>query len=57
LVISGDPRQSDRKYNSIESGLEHAVEKLKDFDEVSVIEFTEDDIVRNSLISKILKSW
>jgi phosphate starvation-inducible PhoH-like protein len=57
LVISGDPRQSDRKYSSMESGLEHAVEKLKNFDEVSVTEFTEDDIVRNSLISKILKNW
>jgi hypothetical protein len=30
------------------------VEKLKELDEVSLTEFTDDDIVRNSLITKIL---
>ena len=57
LVISGDPRQADRAYLSNRSGLEHAIERLKTMEEVALVEFTDEDIVRNTLITKILKNW
>ena len=57
IVISGDSKQSDRNYKGHCTGLEHAIEKLGDFDEVATIEFTDDDVVRNGLITKILKAW
>ena len=56
LVISGDPRQADRKYTNI-CGLSHAVDKLLEMEEVAVVNFTDDDVVRNTLITKILKAW
>ena len=57
IVISGDSRQSDRNYRGHCTGLEHALDKLKAFDEVATIEFTDEDVVRNGLITKILKVW
>lgn len=60
IIITGDSKQVNR--NSIikgrdDSGLLYAVSKLKDMDEVSVTEFTNDDIVRNEIITKILTAW
>ena len=57
IVISGDARQSDRKYNSNVSGLEHAVKVLEGLEEVGIVKFEEDDVVRNDIITKILKIW
>ena len=57
IVISGDSKQSDREYREKRSGLEHAIDKLGTFDEVSIIHFSDDDVVRNQLITKILKVW
>ena len=56
LVISGDPRQADRKYTN-KCGLSHAIDKLLEMEEVAVVKFTDDDVVRNTLITKILKAW
>jgi phosphate starvation-inducible protein PhoH len=39
------------------SGLDYSIEKLSDMEEVSVTEFTDEDIVRNGLITKILQHW
>jgi phosphate starvation-inducible PhoH-like protein len=60
IIITGDLKQTDRKdikRGMTDCGLSYAVDHLKDLDEVSVIEFTEDDIVRNPLITKILTNW
>lgn len=57
IVITGDSKQVNRKSivnKNEECGLKYSVEKLKELDEVSLTEFTDDDIVRNSLITKIL---
>jgi phosphate starvation-inducible protein PhoH len=35
----------------------YAYEKLSGLEEVGSIEFTDDDVVRNPIISKILKLW
>ena len=56
LVISGDPRQADRK-DTNKCGLSHAIDKLLEMEEVAVVKFTDDDVVRNTLITKILKAW
>lgn len=60
IVISGDELQVDRndiKKNTKGSGLNYAIEKLKDMESVGVINFGPDDVVRNPLITEILKKW
>ena len=59
IALLGDKEQCDRKgirdFN--DSGLIHAKERLADIDGVSVDEFTNEDIVRNSFISKVFERW
>jgi phosphate starvation-inducible PhoH-like protein len=60
MLISGDPKQLDRKdiiKNKEKCGLEYAIEKLCQLDEIGCIEFGKEDIVRNPLINKILENW
>jgi phosphate starvation-inducible PhoH-like protein len=58
FIISGDPIQKDRKdLKKNGEGLTYAIEHLKDLDETGVTTFTNDDIVRNPLITKILENW
>lgn len=60
IVISGDVEQLDRKdikRSNTQCGIEYAINKLRDMEEVSVTEFTNDDIVRNPIISKIIDKW
>jgi len=54
FIISGDISQSDRYKDGKDSGLYYAMEKLKDIEEIDMIEFSQDEIVRNPLISKML---
>lgn len=60
LIISGDLEQSDR-YEKDEdrekSGLFEATSILQDIDGIGIFEFTNEDVVRNPLISKILKRF
>lgn len=54
MVITGDPGQSDiRKQN----GLEHALKKLQKIDEIAVVEFDSGDVVRNPIVSKMIKAY
>ena len=57
FFISGDLEQTDRYKDKTHSGLWDAINKFKDMDEIGVFEFTQDDIVRNPLITKILKRY
>ena len=58
FVISGDPIQKDRKdLKKNGDGLTYAIERLKDLEETGVTMFTNDDVVRNPLITKILENW
>ena len=43
--------------DKIEPLKEYAKEALKDIDEVSVDEFSNNDIVRNSFITKVFEKW
>lgn len=59
IAILGDKEQCDRKgiRDLNDSGLVHAKEKLIGVDGVSIDEFTNDDIVRNTFITKIFEKW
>lgn len=57
LIISGDLLQIDVFKNIEDSGLYHAINKLTDIDEIGIYQFTDDDIVRNSVITKILRKY
>lgn len=58
FIISGDMDQSDR-YNRIEkTGLYDVIHRLKGkVDDIGFFSFSNDDIVRNPIISKILKFY
>lgn len=60
IIITGDLEQLDRKdikKSNNMCGLEYAMEKLKDMEEVSIVEFGNEDIVRNPIITKIIENW
>ena len=57
FIISGDHEQSDRYKKQSDSGLYFAMNKLKDIPEIGMFEFTQADIVRNPIISKILERF
>jgi phosphate starvation-inducible protein PhoH and related proteins len=57
FILNGDFTQSDRVKNEKESGLFFAMERLKDIPQIGVFEFSDNDIVRNPVISLILKRF
>jgi len=60
MVFLGDNMQIDRKdikKSGEKCGLDYAIETLKDIDDIGVLEFTEEDIVRNPIITDILRKW
>jgi phosphate starvation-inducible PhoH-like protein len=57
FFISGDLEQFDRHKNKTETGLWDALKKFQDLEDVGTIEVSSEDIVRNPLISKILKRY
>lgn len=58
IIISGDVEQMDRKdLKFSQCGMVYAIEKLKDMNEVDIVEFKNEDIVRNPIISKIIYKW
>jgi phosphate starvation-inducible PhoH-like protein len=57
FFISGDIEQTDRYKDKKHSGLYDALQKFKDVHDVGVFEFGDGDVVRNPLISKILKKY
>jgi len=57
FIISGDLDQSDRFRNVNQSGLYDALMKHRNVPEIGFIEFSNEDIVRNPVISKILANY
>jgi phosphate starvation-inducible PhoH-like protein len=57
FFISGDLEQTDRYKDVKQSGLYDAIQKFKNMDDIGVFEFQAEDIVRNPLITKILKRY
>jgi phosphate starvation-inducible PhoH-like protein len=57
FFISGDLEQSDKYKDKTKSGLYDAKIKLQNVRGIGIYEFGDKDIVRNPLISKILKTY
>ncbi len=56
LVVNGDPSQVDL-INKKDSGLIKSRDILKNLEEIKVIEFDHNDVVRHPLVSKIIKAY
>ena len=56
LLITGDPSQSDIR-GKAESGLIHAVSLIRAIEGVGIIEFSADEVVRHSLVQKIINAY
>ena len=56
MVVTGDPAQHDLPLGA-ESGLDDAVAKLDGLKDVGMIRFTEEDVVRHPLVSKIINAY
>ena len=57
FFISGDLEQTDRYKDKTHTGLYDALRKFKNLDDVGIFEFEAKDVVRNPLISKLLKRY
>ena len=56
MIINGDLTQTDLP-RGVTSGLIEATRILKDVSEIGFVEFTEQDVVRHGLVSKIVKAY
>ena len=56
MVVTGDPSQVDLPSGQ-KSGLIEAIELLKNIDDVDVIKFTGEDVVRRELVAKIVAAY
>ena len=56
MIVNGDLSQVDLP-SGIKSGLRESIKILKDIDDIGFIEFGEKDVVRNSLVSKIVSRY
>jgi len=57
FFISGDLEQTDRYKEKTQSGLYDALQRFNDINDIGIFEFSNEDVVRNTLISKILKKY
>jgi len=57
FFISGDLDQTDRYKDKTHSGLWDAIQRMSGMKDVGVFEFGDTDIVRNPLITQILKRY
>jgi phosphate starvation-inducible protein PhoH and related proteins len=56
MVITGDPSQTDLK-RGIRSGLKDAVDVLEGLNDIDVVRFSEADVVRHNLVSRIVQAY
>jgi len=56
LVVTGDPSQVDLPVG-MRSGLSDALDTVADISEIGVVRFTEKDVVRHSLVTKIVRAY
>ena len=57
FFISGDLEQFERHKDKTQTGLWDALKKFQNLDDVGTFEFNPEDVVRNPLISKLLKRY
>ncbi len=56
MVVCGDPSQVDLPDGNI-SGLNHALDTLRNINDISFIHFDDTDVVRHKLVGKIVKAY
>ena len=56
MVITGDPSQIDLPFGA-KSGLKDALEILPEIKGVDIVHFTEEDVVRHDLVTRIVKAY
>lgn len=56
MVINGDLSQTDLPKGNI-SGLSDGIKVLKDISGISVVEFTDEDVIRHDIVAKIIKAY
>jgi hypothetical protein len=56
VIVTGDPTQTDLP-RSVRSGLADAVQRLKDVDGLAIVYLDQTDIVRNPLVTRIVKAY
>ena len=56
IVINGDPTQIDLP-NKTFSGLNRSKKLLSHLEEISIVDFDHNDVVRHPLVSKIVKAY
>ena len=56
MVISGDPSQTDLKRGQ-KSGLKDALETLEGVEGIEIVRFTEADVIRHRLVTKIVQAY
>lgn len=56
MVVTGDPTQVDLPVG-VRSGLTDALDALRGLDDIAVIRFTEQDVVRHSLVARIVGAY
>ena len=57
FFISGDIEQTDRYKDKTQSGLYDALNRFDNMDNIGIYRFENKDVIRNPLISKILKRY
>lgn len=57
FIISGDLDQSDRYRDYTQSGLHDAMNRHRNISDIGFVEFSDDDIVRNKIIKKIIANY
>jgi len=56
IVVTGDPTQTDLP-KTIKSGLADALQRLKDVEGLAIVQLDQVDIVRNPLVTRIVKAY
>jgi len=56
MVITGDPSQIDLPFGA-KSGLADALDILPSIEGVSIINFTEQDVLRHDIVTRIVKAY
>jgi phosphate starvation-inducible PhoH-like protein len=56
MVVTGDPSQSDLPEGE-RSGLNDAMERLRSYEEVGLVEFASSDVVRHPLVARIVRAY
>lgn len=57
MIVNGDTTQIDLNIIKNNSGLVTAMNKLKDIDNIGIINFDNNDVVRNPLVQKIIEKY